>query len=322
MELLVLRDDIHAQSSERLAALLREQLPEHTVNRAGTPAAERELIETADVAVGLRIDDRLLEAAEELEVFACAYAGYGHLPLAALDAAGVRVTTAAGVHTIPAAEHAVGMALTLSRKIDESIRAEEWNHQIPRELAGSTATIVGLGAIGASIAERLDAFGVHTIGIRRRPAKGGPTDEVLGPGELHDALGRSSLVILCCPLTEDTRGLVSTEEFVTMPPEAHLVNVARGQVVDTDALLSALQRDVIEAAALDVTDPEPLPQEHPLWDRSDAIVTPHVAGSTAKYYDRLAEIVTENVGRLEAGQRLRNEVEIEGDIDGDSPRGE
>lgn len=116
--------------------------------------------------------------------------------------------------------------------------------------------------------------------------------------------------MLACPLTETTRGLVGREELLTIDPEAVLVNIARGPVVDTDALLEALRGNQIRGASLDVTDPEPLPEDHPLWNFGNVQITPHNAGHTPKYYDRLADIVAENVERFDAGDgaELRNQV--------------
>lgn len=313
MEILVLRDGVHGLSPEAYAEILRDRLGGHTVRHAKTPDEEREAIATAEIATGLRIDRSILDHAEELRVFACAYAGTGHLPLDALADHGVRVTNAVGVHRPNASEHAIGSILTFSRRLHEAARSDRWQPVTPGELAGSTVTIVGLGAIGEGIAERLEPFGVTTIGVRRTPESGGPTDEVFGPNRLHDALARSEYIVLCCPLTDETRGLIGAEELSTLSAEAVLVNVARGEVIETDALVESLRRGRIGGAALDVTDPEPLPDDHPLWDLDEVLITPHSAGATPNYYDRLADIVADNVERLESGRPLRNQTRIESD---------
>jgi phosphoglycerate dehydrogenase-like enzyme len=310
MELLVLREGVHRHDAAAYAAELRERLDDHTVRHAETPAEERRAIADADVVTGPRIDADLLEGAEHLDLFACAYAGHGHLPLDALADAGVAVTNAAGVHAPNAAEHAIGAMLAFSRGFHEASRADSWQALSPGELAGSTATIVGLGAIGTAIAGRLEAFDVHTLGVRRRPQKGGPTDEVFGQDDLHEALSRTDYLVLCCPLTDETRGLIGEAEFGTLSPDAVLVNIARGAVVDTDALVATLRRGRLGGAALDVTDPEPLPDDHPLWRLDDVLITPHTAGATPAYYSRLADLLSENVRRLAAERPLRNRVRI------------
>jgi phosphoglycerate dehydrogenase-like enzyme len=308
MHLLVLRDGVHRLPAAAYAAALRDRLPDHTVVHARTPAAERDHAASADVVTGPRIDTAVLEAAGGLRLFACSYAGTGHLPLEALADADVAVTSAAGVHAPNAAEHAVGGLLSFSRRLHEAARADRWQPADPGEVAGSTVTIVGLGAIGTAVAERLEPFDVTTLGVRRHPDDGGPTHEVFGPERLHDALARTDFLVLCCPLTEETRGLIGTEELRTLPPHAVLVNVARGAVLDTDALVRTLRRGRLGGAVLDVTDPEPLPDDHPLWGLDDVVITPHTAGATPNYYDRLAEIVADNVDRLEDDRPLVNDV--------------
>ncbi|WP_440006666.1 D-2-hydroxyacid dehydrogenase [Halomicrococcus sp. SG-WS-1] len=282
---------------------LRERLPGVEVRRAETPSEERELVADAEIVTGMSIDEELLERADDLRLFACAYAGTGHLPLDALESRGVAVTNASGVHGPNIGEHVVGAVLSFVRGFHEAWRRQqrrEWRHFRARELQGSTVTVVGLGAIGHAVVERLDGFGVETLGVRYSPEKGGPTDEVFGFDEFHDALARTDFLVLACPLTDETRGLVGAEEFDTLPPDALLVNVARGKVVETDALVSALRGNQIDGAALDVTDPEPLPEDHPLWNFENVTITPHNAGHTPEYYARLADVVAGNVERVVA----------------------
>ena len=313
MELLVLREGAHGRSTAAYAETLTRRLEEHTVRYASTPAEERRWIGSADIVTGTSIDSSLLERAENLRLFACSFAGTSHLPLSSLADRGVEVTNASGVHAPNAAEHVVGSIVAFSRRLHEAARADNWQPASPGELSGSTVTIVGLGAIGEAVADRLDPFGVTTIGVRRSPEAGGPTDELLDPDSLHTALARSDFVVLSCPLTDATRGLIGDAEIATLPSDSVLVNVARGEVIETDALVKGLRRGQVGGAALDVTDPEPLPDAHPLWDLDEVLITPHTAGSTPQYYDRLVEIVADNAKRLEAGEPLRNRVPIDGD---------
>jgi phosphoglycerate dehydrogenase-like enzyme len=167
-------------------------------------------------------------------------------------------------------------------------------------MAGSTATVVGLGPIGEAIVRRLEGFDVDTVGVRYTPEKGGPTDEVVGfeDAPLDDALARTDYLFLACPLTDTTRGLIDESAFATLPPDAAIVNVARGPVIDTDALVDAIRSNGIRGAALDVTDPEPLPEEHPLWSFENVLITPHNAGYTPNYYERVADILARNLERI------------------------
>jgi phosphoglycerate dehydrogenase-like enzyme len=310
-DVVVLREGTEGLSMESYAERLRERLPEKRVALARTPKQERELVPQARVVTGITVDEALLS--ESLEMFACTFAGIDHLPKTALEAQGVRVTNAGGIHAPGIAEQAIGNMLVFARRLHEGWRRKqrsEWRHFQSTEFTGSTVTVIGLGSIGQAVVQRLDGMEVDTIGVRYTPEKGGPTDEVVGFDEdaIHDALSRSEYVVVACPLNDLTRGLIGADEFATMPPEAVLVNTARGGIVDTDALVSALRSNKIRGAALDVTDPEPLPSEHPLWDLENCLITPHTGGHTPKHWDRLADIVARNVERLETGGKLENLV--------------
>ena len=312
-DVLVLRRGTHGMPVDDLVSEIEARLPNREIALARTPEEERELIERVRIVAGMTIEEDLVTEAREMELFACAYAGTGHLPLSALESAGVRVTNASGVHGPNVAEHAIGAILAFTRRFFRARNQQErreWRHFQAGELQGETVTVVGLGAIGRAISERLEGFGVETIGVRYTPEKGGPTDEVIGfgEGEFHEALSRTDHLVLSCPLTDETEGLVDEAEFTTLPPDALLVNVARGPVVDTDALVNAIRSNQLRGASLDVTDPEPLPEEHPLWGFENVQVTPHNSGHTPEYYARFADIVAENVERLKRGEELRNQV--------------
>lgn len=303
-DIVVLREGTEGLSTEPYAAKLRERLPDHEVRRARTPREERDLVERARVVTGVRIDEELLARSGDLELFACAFAGTEHLPMEALEERGVAVTNAGGIHAPGIAEGALGNMLVFARRLHEGWRRKanrEWRHFQSGELTSSVVTIVGLGSIGRALAERLAGFEVDTVGVRYTPEKGGPTDEVIGfdRDAIHDALARTEYLVIACPLTDSTRELIGEAEFATLPSEAVVINVARGSIVDTDALVSAIQTNGIRGAALDVTDPEPLPPGHVLWGFENVLITPHTGGHTPKHWDRLAEIVAGNVERLD-----------------------
>jgi len=314
--ILVLREGTEGLSTEPYADALRERLPDVEVLRARTPGEEREFIVDAAVVTGVGIDGGLLGRAERLELFACAFSGTEHLPLDELADRDVAVTNASGIHAPGIAEQVVANLLVFARRLDEGWRRKrrrEWRYFQSGEFKGSTVTVVGLGSIGEAVVQRLAGFDVETIGARYTPEKGGPTDEVIGfeTEAIHDALARSDAVVLACPLTDETRGLLGAEEFATMSPDCVVVNVARGGLVETDALVEALKRESIGGAALDVTDPEPLPESHPLWTLENCHLTPHTGGYTPEHWPRLADIVAENVRALESGapvSELRNVV--------------
>jgi phosphoglycerate dehydrogenase-like enzyme len=313
-DIAVLRQKIHGMPAADYAAEVRARLPDCEVTVATTPEEERALLRNARVATGITFPTDMLPEASNLDLFACAYAGTSHLDVEVFEDHGVAVTSASGVHGPNIAEYVVGAMVYFTRGFGQARRQQErrlWQSYPGDELMGSTVTVVGLGAIGETLVDRLDAFGVETLGVRYSPEKGGPTDEVFGFDEIHEPLARSDYLVLACPLTETTRGLLGDDEFRTLPADALLINVARGPVVDTEALLGALRANDIRGAVLDVTDPEPLPEEHPLWEFDDVLITPHNAGHTPNYYDRLADILAENVERAEetgSFEGLKNQV--------------
>jgi phosphoglycerate dehydrogenase-like enzyme len=317
MQITVLDDEAHGIPAAEYAEALRERLPDAEVSLARTPAQERRLVPESTVVTGGTLDADLIADAESLRLFACRSAGVDHLPLEAFEEHGVAVTNASGVHGPNIAEHVLGWLLMFTRRLDEGLRRQqrrEWR-RYPSfgELTGSTVTVVGLGAIGGTIVERLAGFEVETIGVRYTPEKGGPTDEVIGfdRPELLEALARTDFLVLACPLTETTEGLIGARELGVLPTDAVVVNVGRGPIVDTPALIDSLRNNRIHGAGLDVTDPEPLPEDHPLWGFENVFITPHASGHTPRYWERLAEIVAENVETARttgAFDDLRNQV--------------
>jgi phosphoglycerate dehydrogenase-like enzyme len=303
-DIVVLHHKIHGLDPDDYADTIRQARPDLDVVVARTPEEEKKYLAEASVATGYQIDSELVAASETLELFACTFAGIGHLPLDALEKADVTVTNASGVHGPNVAEQVLGYVLSdvrnLRRAWEQNERGE-WNHFQGGEIRGSTATVVGMGPIGKEIIARFNDFGVETIGVRYTPEKGGNADDVVGFEGTLDAAARSDYLVLACPLTETTEGLVDEQVFGALSPDAMLVNIARGQVVDTDALVSALRGNDIRSAALDVTDPEPLPVDHPLWTLSNCLVTPHNAGHTPEYWRRCTNILVDAIDATSLG---------------------
>jgi phosphoglycerate dehydrogenase-like enzyme len=305
MQILVSRGTIHGMGFEEYAELLRERLPDCEVTFARTPAEQREALERAEVATARDFGADQLDDAPNLQLFATLFAGTDHLDLDAFERHGVAVTNSSGVHGPNIAEYVVGWLVGIARQFPTVIEQNQrgvWQSYPVRELHGSRAAVVGLGAIGEAVVDRLDAFGVETVGVRYTPEKGGPADEIYGFEEIHEAVADADHVVLACPLSDATRGLIDDDVLTTMRTDATLVNVARGPVVDTDALVSALQSNELRGAVLDVTDPEPLPQDSPLWQMDDVVITPHNAGNTPNYFERSADILVRNVEKLRTGE--------------------
>ncbi len=235
-----------------------------------------------------------------------------------LRAAGIRLASAAGVNAEAVAEHAMALILALRRRLPEARdnqHGRHWRGMISEiavredQLTGKTLLVVGLGRIGTRLAQLAKAFGMRVIATRRNPAAGAAgVDAVAGNERLHEMLGQADIVALTCPLTPETERLIGAAALNAMRPTAHLINVARGRIVDESELMRALQEGRIAAAALDVTVEEPLPEASPLWSLPNVLLTPHTAGETQSYEDGVIDILLENLERLRRGEPLRNQV--------------
>jgi phosphoglycerate dehydrogenase-like enzyme len=215
-------------------------------------------------------------------------------------------TSAAGAYGRPVAEHALMLLLAGTRRLADCARATSWQRPPLVPLDGATVAIVGAGGIGRALIELLEPLRVEVLAVTRRGREG-----TISADRLGEVWPRAHHVVIAAPATGATRHLVGAEELAAMREDAWLVNVARGSVVDTDALVAALAAGEIAGAALDVTDPEPLPDGHPLWDEPRALITPHVANPDATLRRYLAELVRENVGRFAAGEELLSRIDLD-----------
>ena len=291
-----------------LERAIRNRIPDIHLERVNTYEEARQRIPNAEVVIEHRIDDELLSLADNLRWIQSLSSGVDRFDLDALERRGVALTTVSGVHANPISEHVLGYALLFERRLLETLRQQsrkEWRPVTPGELSSRTVGIVGVGAIGGRIAERCAALGMTVLGVRRKSTTPQAVDELFAPDELDSVLARADYLVLSCPLTEETEGLLGERELRAMKESAVLINVARGAIVETEALVDALRSGVIAGAALDVTDPEPLPPESPLWNLSNVILTPHLSGGSPRYTERCAEIFETNYRAFEAGDRER-----------------
>lgn len=242
-------------------------------------------------------------AATSLKWLNSIYAGLDFLPLDLLDERGVVITNGAGINAITIAEYVVMLMLAHAKGYREVVRAmdrHDWLMDSPgkRELAGERVLLLGLGAIGSLVKTRLEAFDMEVVPVRRSGADG-----ALGPEEWRGKLGEFDWVVLAVPATPETDGMIGAEELAAMKSTAVLVNIARGAVVDQPALVEALKAKTIEAALLDVTTPEPLPEDHPLWSLDNAQVTMHLSGrAQTRMFQRSADRFIANLDRWHGGE--------------------
>jgi len=224
----------------------------------------------------------------------------------------IMITNSREVHAIAIGEHVMGFIIAYNRtfpfmfkKQSEHIWAKGMTRK-PQEAIGKTVGIIGAGAIGTSIARNAKGFRMKTIGLRRNPQPCEYFDEMLGADELDKLLSDSDYIVSAVPLKPDTRHIIGAAEFSKMKSTALFVNVARGGVVDQDALIEALREGRIGGAALDVTDPEPLPPDSPLWDMENVMITPHMSADTPMTSQWATDSFCDNLMRYMAGEPLLN----------------
>jgi len=232
----------------------------------------------------------------------------------------VTITNAGGVHPTPVSEHVIGMMLSFSRKLHLFIRNQmerKWERNEAElleqieELPRKTVGIVGLGRIGREIAEKTKSLGMRVIATRRNTSAPTPTyiDKLINPKNLKELLAESDFVILSLPLTKETEGMIGKAELKSMKRTSYLINVSRGKVIQEDKLIRALKEKWIAGAGLDTFEREPLPQDSELWDMKKVIITPHIAGLTPHYFERLTSIFCENLKRFIHNEPLINVVD-------------
>jgi len=229
----------------------------------------------------------------------------------------VIVTKSSGTFGIAVADYIIGMMISLGRSFGyyfDKQRNGEWCQKMLEyfDMSGSTVIVVGLGDIGTQVSKRLCAFGCKLIGFRRDVSKLHEVVSDIRPiSQLRESLPEADYIILCAPGTAETAKLISHAEFDLMKKRAIIINVGRGMIIDTDALVEALHKKKIAGAGLDVTEPEPLPAGHPLWSAPNVFITPHVSAPTKVTAERRVKIFTDLLKRYLAGQQMYNIVDFD-----------
>jgi phosphoglycerate dehydrogenase-like enzyme len=300
---------------------LRRDFPQHSFHDAWDRDAIRRLLPEADAAFTPFVDRDIFPAATRLRWVQSPAVGVGSLMFPELLASPVVVTSARGIRARAMAEHVLGVTIALARKLPIAIRAQVEHRWAQEQLEGAAVDIrtlrgqrlglVGLGAIGAELVKIAAPFGFRITAIRRRTNEPRPegVDEVWPPGRLHDLVAQSDVVVLAAPHTPETRRLIGKAELDRIKRGALLVNIARGKLVDDDAVIAALRDGRLGGAALDVFTTEPLPADSPYWDLPNVIVTPHTSGAMQDYWTPLVALFSDNLRRFERGESLRNVVD-------------
>jgi phosphoglycerate dehydrogenase-like enzyme len=242
--------------------------------------------------------------------------GVDHPIYAEMLERGVRLTTSSGSTAVPIAHTAIAALLMLARNFPSWIDAQRnrvWRpmqgNEVPADLSGQTALILGLGHIGREVARMAKALGLYIVGTRRTlRAVDNPVDELHAPDKVAHLLPRAQWLIIACPLTDETRGLIDAEAIARLPRGARIINIARGEIIQEPALIAALASGHLAGAYLDVFQQEPLPPDSPLWAMPNVLITPHNSGAAAGNDRRVFEIFRENLGRWMRGEALLNEV--------------
>ena len=297
----------------------------HPSHPRGVPDALRaldaiELIEPTEDAVAgaLEVADVLVTyiwhpdyLSDRLRWIQSISAGIAQFPTGELERAGVVLTSASGVHGPQVAEHVFALLLALTRLVGVSMRdttGRVWRPRMAHEIGGRTMAILGLGAIGEEVASRAKAWGINVIGIKSQPDRyNGTVERVGGPDDMLGFCGEADIVVCVLPESGSTRGLIGAEALAAIGP-GWFINVGRGSVLDEGALLRALDDGELRGAGLDVFLEEPLPESSPLWDHPRVVITPHLAGMSPHYGERLAALFETNRGALEGGAPWKGRV--------------
>jgi phosphoglycerate dehydrogenase-like enzyme len=295
---------------------LRQDFPQLEVVHLTSYDGIDEHIRDAEITIAWSLRPEQFKAAHKLRWIHSPAAAVHQLIFPELVNSDVILTNSREVHGPVVAEHVIALIFAMAKRLPQAVRLQQkhvWGQEPmwrgrprPREVAGATLGLIGLGSIGGEVAKRASALGMRVIAVREHPEKGSPesVEQVVAPSQIDQLLSQSDYVVLAVPLTPATRRLMNAPRLAAMKPDACLINVGRGPLVDEAVLAQALRENKIGGAALDVFDQEPLPRDSPLWDLENLLITPHTAGLTEKLWERHYALISENLRRYLAGQPL------------------
>jgi len=278
-------------------------------------------IRDAEVAITFSLRPEQFKAARKLRWIHSPAAAVHQLIFPELVNSEVILTNAREAHGPVVAEHVMALIFALAKCLPQAVRFQQkhiWGQELmwrgrprPRELAGATLGLVGLGSIGRAVARHASSLGMRVIAMRENPGKESPegVQQVFASSQLDEVLSQSDYVVLAVPVTASTVGLMGASRLAKMKPDACLINVGRGPLVDEAALIQALRERTIGGAALDVFEEEPLPTDSPLWSLENLLITPHTAGLTEKLWERHYQLISENLRRYLKGEPLLSVVD-------------
>jgi phosphoglycerate dehydrogenase-like enzyme len=296
---------------------LRKDFPQLEVAHLSSYDGVGDHLQDAEIVITWSLRPEQFKAARKLRWIHSPAAAVHQLIFPELVNSDVILTNSSQVHGPVVAEHVIALLFALAKRLPDAVRLQQkhtWGQEPmwrgrprPRELAGATVGLVGIGSIGREVAKRASALGMRVIATREHPEKGSPenVEKILPSSRIDEVLSQSDYVILAAPLTSTTRRLMNAVRFEKMKAEACLINVSRGPLVDQDALAQALRQKKIGGAALDVFDQEPLPSGSPLWDLENLLITPHTAAMTEKLWARHYKLIAENLRSYLAHKSLQ-----------------
>lgn len=310
---------IGAVLPEHLQRQFTDTFPEHTFVFCESSRVPEHLPE-ADALIAWGFTPQDIESAQKLKWVQSISAGVDRIDGIALRKRGIPLTNSSGIHANNIAEHILALMLSFSRRLPalhDLQREHRWHSDTGRagifEITGQTLLVVGLGKIGEALAKRAKGLEMNVIATRRRLDIQRPSaaDEVIPFSELKSRVGEADHVAICLPLTRNTEGMFDAEMLAAMKDGAYIYNIGRGSIIDQDALIGELGSGRLGGAGLDVTTPEPLPADSPLWALPNVIITPHTSGSSPKLMERAVPLWVENVRRFLNGDDLLNQVDVD-----------